>query len=283
MGKLFIVGTPIGNLNDVTKRQLETLENVDIILCEDTRHSLKLLNFYKIKNKLISYHKFNEKEKSPYLIDEIIKNNKNIALITDAGMPCISDPGYILVKQARENNIEVIGVGGISAVTTALSISGLDTKNFSFYGFFPRENKTKKRIIKEIKQSLIKVFVFYESPKRLIDTLTFLKEELNSFNICVCSDLTKLHEKVYYGNINKVLKELKDNSKSELGEYTFIIEKEEIEEEQEINYSIEALLIDIIIKNNLSMKEAVDKLNKETSFSKKDIYNASLNIKKIIG
>ena len=256
MGKLFIVGTPIGNLNDVTKRQLETLENVDIILCEDTRHSLKLLNFYKIKNKLISYHKFNEKEKSPYLIDEIIKNNKNIALITDAGMPCISDPGYILVKQARENNIEVI-----SAVTTALSISGLDTKNFSFYGFFPRENKTKKRIIKEIKQSLIKVFVFYESPKRLIDTLEFLKEELVNFNICVCSDLTKLHEKVYYGNINKVLEELKDNSKSELGEYTFII----------------------IIKNNLSMKEAVDKLNKETSFSKKDIYNASLNIKKIIG
>ena len=113
----------------------------------------------------------------------IIKNNKNIALITDAGMPCISDPGYILVKQARENNIEVIGVGGISAVTTALSISGLDTKNFSFYGFFPRENKTKKRIIKEIKQSLIKVFVFYESPKRLIDTLEFLKEELNNFNI----------------------------------------------------------------------------------------------------
>ena len=181
------------------------------------------------------------------------------------------------------NNIEVIGVGGISAVTTALSISGLDTKNFSFYGFFPRENKTKKRIIKEIKQSLIKVFVFYESPKRLIDTLEFLKEELVNFNICVCSDLTKLHEKVYYGNINKVLEELKDNSKSELGEYTFIIEKEEIEEEQEINYSIEALLIDIIIKNNLSMKEAVDKLNKETSFSKKDIYNASLNIKKIIG
>ena len=271
MGKLFIVGTPIGNLNDVTKRQLETLENVDIILCEDTRHSLKLLNFYKIKNKLISYHKFNEKEKSPYLIDEIIKNNKNIALITDAGMPCISDPGYILVKQARENNIEVIGVGGISAVTTALSISGLDTKNFSFYGFFPRENKIKKRIIKEIKQSLIKVFVFYESPKRLIDTLEFLKEELNNFNICV------------YGNINKVLEELKDNSKSELGEYTFIIEKEEIEEKEEINYSIEALLIDIIIKNNLSMKEAVDKLNKETSFSKKDIYNASLNIKKIIG
>lgn len=283
MGKLFVVGTPIGNLNDITNRQLETLKNVDIILCEDTRHSLKLLNYYNIKNKLVSYHKFNEKEKTPYLIDEIIKNNKNIALITDAGMPCISDPGYVLINKARENNIEIIGVGGISAVTTALSISGLDTKNFSFYGFFPRENKDKKNIIKEIKQSLIKIFVFYESPKRLIDTLTFLKEELNSFNICVCSDLTKLHEKVYYGNINKVLKELIDNDKSNLGEYTFIIEKEEIKEEEEINYSLEALLIDLIVKNNISMKEAVDKLNKETSFSKKDIYNASLNIKKIIG
>lgn len=284
MGKLFVVGTPIGNLNDITKRQLDTLKSVDIILCEDTRHSLKLLNYYQIRNKLISYHKFNEKEKTPYLIKELIDNNKNIALITDAGMPCISDPGYVLVNKARENNIEVIGVGGISAVTTSLSVSGLDCKNFSFYGFFPRENKDKKNIIKEIKQSLINVFVFYESPKRIISTLEYLKEELGSFNICVCSDLTKIHEKTYYGNIDKILNELKNNDKSELGEYTFIIEKLEKEEIKKEEISTEALLIDTMIKYNISMKDAIEKLNElSDNLSKKDIYNASLNIKKIIG
>lgn len=284
MGKLFVVGTPIGNLNDITKRQLDTLKSVDIILCEDTRHSLKLLNYYQIRNKLISYHKFNEKEKTPYLIKELIDNNKNIALITDAGMPCISDPGYVLVNKARENNIEVIGVGGISAVTTSLSVSGLDCKNFSFYGFFPRENKDKKNIIKEIKQSLINVFVFYESPKRIISTLEYLKEELGIFNICVCSDLTKIHEKTYYGNLDKVLNELKNNDKSELGEYTFIIEKIEKEKTKKEEISTEALLIDTMIKYNISMKDAIEKLNEiSDNLSKKDIYNASLNIKKIIG
>lgn len=284
MGKLFVVGTPIGNLNDITKRQLDTLKSVDIILCEDTRHSLKLLNYYQIRNKLISYHKFNEKEKTPYLIKELINNNKNIALITDAGMPCISDPGYVLVNKARENNIEVIGVGGISAVTTSLSVSGLDCKNFSFYGFFPRENKDKKNIIKEIKQSLINVFVFYESPKRIISTLEYLKEELGIFNICVCSDLTKIHEKTYYGNLDKVLNELKNNDKSELGEYTFIIEKIEKEKIKKEEISTEALLIDTMIKYNISMKDAIEKLNEiSDNLSKKDIYNASLNIKKIIG
>lgn len=284
MGKLFVVGTPIGNLNDITKRQLDTLKSVDIILCEDTRHSLKLLNYYQIRNKLISYHKFNEKEKTPYLIKELINNNKNIALITDAGMPCISDPGYVLVNKARENNIEVIGVGGISAVTTSLSVSGLDCKNFSFYGFFPRENKDKKNIIKEIKQSLINVFVFYESPKRIISTLEYLKEELGIFNICVCSDLTKIHEKTYYGNLDKVLNELKNNDKSELGEYTFIIEKIEKEKIKKEEISTEALLIDTMIKYNISMKDAIEKLNEiSDNLSKKGIYNASLNIKKIIG
>ena len=122
MGILYVVATPIGNLDDFTKRAIDTLKSVDIILCEDTRHSLILLNHYDIKNKLLAYHKFNEKEKVNSII-EMLKNGKNIAIITDAGLPCVSDPGYILVEQARLNNIEVIGVGGISASLTALSIS----------------------------------------------------------------------------------------------------------------------------------------------------------------
>ena len=142
MGILYVVATPIGNLGDISKRALDTLKGVDMILCEDTRHSLKLLNYYEIKKPLFPYHKFNEQEKVSSYINQI-KDGKNVALITDAGTPCISDPGYIIVKRAREEGLEVIGVGGISAIITALSVSGLDTKSFAFNGFFPRESKDK--------------------------------------------------------------------------------------------------------------------------------------------
>lgn len=279
MGNLYIVGTPIGNLNDISKRALETLENVDIILCEDTRHSLKLLNYYNIKKKLIAYHKFNEKEKTMSIIQEL-ENGKNIALITDAGMPCISDPGYILVKEASFKQIPILGVGGISAVTTALSISGFDTKSFTFYGFFPRETKYKKEIINYINNSDIKIFVFYESPKRLVNTLQYLKRELENFNITICSDLTKFHEKRYSGSIDVVLEQLVNNPNNELGEYTFIIEKE-IKTKQDQEQSLESLLVDIIFTNKLNMKQAIDFLSKNSNYKKSDIYNASLNLKKI--
>ena len=160
MGTLYVVATPIGNLNDMTKRAIQTLKDVDIILCEDTRHSLKLLNHYEIKNKLISYHKFNEKERTQSIIN-YLKEDKQIAIITDAGTPCISDPGYILIKEARLNNINITPIGGISALITALSVSGLKSDNFTFYGFFPREQKDKKELIKNIKNININTFIFY--------------------------------------------------------------------------------------------------------------------------
>lgn len=281
MGILYVVATPIGNLDDFTKRAIDTLKQVDIILCEDTRHSLILLNHYEIKNRLMSYHKFNEKEKVTSII-EMLKKGQNIALISDAGLPCVSDPGYILVEQARLNNIPVIGVGGISASLTSLSISGIDSSSFTFYGFFPREVKDKKELISNIKKSSVKTFIFYESPKRIIKTLEFLQENLGNAKICVCSDLTKLHEKSYFGFIDEVLKELKENPNVEKGEYTFVIENYKKEEEK-INLSIEARLIDIMITKNISLKEAIDILNKEDhNLSKKDIYNASLNLKNIL-
>lgn len=280
MGKLFIVATPIGNLSDISKRALDTLNNVDLILCEDTRVSIKLLNYYNIKNKLIPYHKFNEKEKTNYIINEL--QTKDIALISDAGTPCISDPGYVLVKEARENNIEVIGIGGISAVITALSISGLNTDSFTFYGFFPRVNKDKTNLIENIKKSNINTYIFYESPKRIINTLEYLYNALGNIRVSLSSDLTKLHEKTYYGNINDVLNTLKNNDKSTLGEYTLIIEKDIIKEEKQ-NISIEASLIDIVIKENVSLKESVNLLNaRNNDISKKDIYNASLNLKNML-
>ena len=279
MGTLYIVATPIGNLNDMTKRAIDTLKEVDYILCEDTRDSLKLLNAFNIKNKLISYHKFNEDEKVSSIIKDL-KDNKNIALISDAGTPLISDPGYILVKKVKEENISVIGIGGISAHTTALSVSGLNTDSFTFYGFFPRNKKDQNKLIKDIESSPINTFVFYESPKRIIKTLEFLNNSFPSLKVSVSKELTKLHEKNYFGNLKTVIDKMKSDEKIESGEYTFIIEKENKKEKEEISLSIEALLIDIMIKDSVSLKDAIDILNKrEDSLSKKEIYSASLNLK----
>ena len=282
MGNLYVVATPIGNLSDMTQRAVETLKEVDYILCEDTRNSIKLLNYFDIKNKLVSYHKFNEQEKVESIIKDL-KEGKNIALISDAGTPCINDPGEYIVKKAREEHIPVFGIGGISASITALSISGLDTKTFTYYGFFPREKKEQEELIENINNSDIKTFIFYESPKRIIKTIEFLAKELPNLKISVSKELTKLHEKNFYGNITEVLKEIKQDDKTSIGEYTFIIEKEEKIKKQEQNISIEAQLIDLIIKNNITIKEAVDLLNKENkNLSKKEIYNASLNLKNIL-
>lgn len=281
MGSLFVVATPIGNLADISKRAIETLENVDIILCEDTRHSLKLLNYYNIKNKLISYHKFNEVERSSSVIEKL-KSGLDIAIITDAGTPCVSDPGYVLIKKAKEEGIEVIGVGGISALVTALSVSGINSDTFTFYGFFPRENKDKKSVINEILESKIRTYIFYESPKRIIKTLKYIYENLGDVLISVSSDLTKIHEKNYYGRLSNVLKIMESNPNIELGEYVFIIENDIVRENIINNdISIEALLIDVVVKNNFSIKEGIDYLSKNSDYSKKDIYNASLNLKKI--
>lgn len=281
MGTLYVVATPIGNLNDMTKRAIETLKEVDIILCEDTRTSMKLLNNFNIKNKLMSYHKYNEQEQTKNII-KLLKQDKNIAIITDAGTPCISDPGYILVKEARENNITVIPIGGISALTTALSASGIETDKFTFQGFFPRETKEKTKLLEELTKTTIKVHIFYESPKRIIKTLEYLKNNLEIEKISIFKELTKLHEKNYYGSLEEVLNKLQNEEKTNQGEYTFIIKTKQ-KQEKEQNISLEALIIDKLIKEQKTIKEIVEILNKENkNISKKDLYNASLNLKQIL-
>lgn len=281
MGTLYVVATPIGNLNDMTKRAIETLKEVDIILCEDTRTSMKLLNNFNIKNKLMSYHKYNEQEQTKNII-KLLKQDKNIAIITDAGTPCISDPGYILVKEARENNITVIPIGGISALITALSASGIETDKFTFQGFFPRETKEKTKLLEELNKTTIKVHIFYESPKRIIKTLEYLKNNLEIEKISIFKELTKLHEKNYYGSLEEVLNKLQNEEKTTQGEYTFIIKTKQ-KQEKEQNISLEALIIDKLIKEQKTIKEIVEILNKENkNISKKDLYNASLNLKQIL-
>ena len=281
MGTLFIVATPIGNLNDFSKRAVETLKECDLILVEDTRQTIKLLNFFEIKKKMVSYHKFNEKERTMEIINDL-KNGKNIALVSDAGTPCISDPGYILVKEARENDIKVIGIPGCSAVITALSIGGLDTSSFSFYGFVPTENKAKKQLFNEIKTSKVRTKVIYESPKRIIKTLSELSIDIPECVVSVCSELTKIHEKCIYGKIDEVIKKMKDDPNSSKGEYVILIENEP-EIKKENNISLEAMIVDEMINKNCSIKEAINNINKNTdNISKKDIYNASLNLKDIL-
>lgn len=281
MGTLFVVATPIGNLSDFSLRGIETLKTCDYILAEDTRQTIKLLNHFEIKNKMVSYHKFNEEKKSASVIEDL-KSGKNIALVSDAGTPCISDPGYILVKHARENNIKVASVPGCSALIAALSAGGLDTSTFTFYGFVPTENKPRKELFESIKHSNIKTKVVYESPKRIIKLLKELKDEMPGCVICVASEITKVHESYEYGKIEDIYKKMKDNPDSLKGEYVILIQNEK-EDEKESAISIEAMLVDIIIKEKCSIKDAIKILNeKQKDISKKDIYNASLNLKEIL-
>ena len=281
MGILYVVSTPIGNLDDITKRAIDTLNSVDLIACEDTRTSSVLLKHFGIVKKTVSYHKFNEKGKSNSLISDLL-NGKNIALISDAGSPCISDPGSILVHEAIENNIEVIAIPGASAIITSLMCSGMDTSSFTFHGFLNRENKKMTLDLEKIKNDSSNIAIIYESPKRIIKTLEKINEVLSNPYICLCNDLTKKFEKKYYGNTLDVIKELNDNPNSELGEYVLLIEKNNETFDNKDNISNEALIIDEMVKANCTMKDAVKIVSEKYHISKNEVYNSSLNLKKLM-
>ena len=281
MGNLYVVATPIGNIDDISKRAIDILTNSDLILCEDTRNSSNLLNLLNIKNKLVSYHKFNEEERSKEIIN-LLKIGKNIALITDAGTPCISDPGSILVNKCIEENIDVFGIPGPSAVINALSISGLTISNFAFYGFLERKKNSQIEHLKEINENDIEIIVIYESPKRIIDTLNNINEVMNNPYIIVLNDLTKKFERKYYGSIDKVLKELKENKNYELGEYVIIIKKNKKRDKEENILTPESILIDIIVKEKCSMKDAIKLASNNKLYSKNEYYNASIRLKNLL-
>lgn len=279
MGTLYVVATPIGNLSDFSPRAIKTLKESDLILVEDTRQTIKLLNHFDINTKMISYHKFNESKRTEEIIKEL-KLGKNISLVSDAGTPCISDPGYILVKKAREEKIDVIGIPGCSAVITALSIGGLDTSSFCFYGFVPTVTKDKKRLFDKIKYSDIKTKVIYESPKRIIKLLSEIKKEIPGCVVCVCNELTKVHENAVYGKIEEVYEKMSSNVDAEKGEYVILINNEPIRSDATETISLEAKIVEEMKKNSCSLKDAIKKVSdKNEDVSKKDIYNASLNLK----
>jgi 16S rRNA (cytidine1402-2'-O)-methyltransferase len=278
MGTLYVVATPIGNLDDISKRAIDTLNEVDLIACEDTRTSSVLLKHFNITKKTVSYHKFNEKGKSNSLISDLI-NGKNVALISDAGCPCISDPGSILVNEAIKNNIEVISIPGASATITSLMCSGMNTESFTFYGFLDRENKKIIDSLEKIKNDSSNVAIIYESPKRIVNLLEKINEHMDNPYVCLCNDLTKKFEKKYYGKTSEVLTELNNNTKGELGEYVLLIEKDSMVKTIENQITNEALIIDEMIKNNCTMKEAIKLVSEKYKINKNEVYNSSLKLK----
>ena len=278
-GKLYLVPTPIGNLKDITLRALEVLQSVDEIAAEDTRTSLKLLNHFNIKKTLFSYHKHNEQGKSLDIINKL-NNGINIALITDAGTPGISDPGSVIVEKCIEENIEFEVLPGATAITTALVYSGLDTTKFIFRGFLPRENKERNPVIEELK-NVRDTIILYEAPHRLLNTLGYINENLGNRKIAVCRELTKLYEEIYRGRISEAIEFFTENRPR--GEFVLVIEgksDEDIKSEREAlwsDLSIEEHLIKVI-ESGIDKKEAIKIVAKERGLTKKEVYKYSVNL-----
>ena len=278
-GKLYLVPTPIGNLKDITLRALEVLQSVDLIAAEDTRQSLKLLNHFNIKKTLISYHQHNEQGKSENIIDQI-KEGKNIALISDAGTPGISDPGSVIVLKCIEQNIGFEVLPGATAITTALVYSGLDTTKFIFRGFLPRENKDRRPIINDLVDRS-ETLIFYEAPHRLLNTLEFLYENIGNRKIAMCRELTKLYEEIIRLPLIDAIEYYKVNSPR--GEYVLVIEgksKEAIDKDEKAKWDTLTIEehIEKYMREGVDKKDAMKKVAKDRSMSKSEIYKYSLNI-----
>ena len=219
MPKLYVVATPIGNLNDLTPRMREALERADLIAAEDTRVTMKLLNQFDLKKPMTSCHRHNEEGKAPQIVERMLAEDLTVALTCDAGTPGISDPGHLLVRACHEAGIPVEPVCGPSAVVTCLSVSGFDAREFAFYGFLPRERKALPDKLDAIRRAGVPVFVLYESPHRIVDLAEALAEKWPECLLCVCSDLTKKYERVYRGPAPEVLSQLRANASVEKGEY----------------------------------------------------------------
>ena len=267
-GKLYIVATPIGNLEDITIRALKILKEVDIIAAEDTRQTLKLLNHFEISKPLISYHRHNEDVKSNILIEKL-KNGENIALVSDAGTPGICDPGEEVIKKSIEEGITVIPIPGACAMINALIVSVLPTKEFNFLGFLPLNKKLRKEKLKEIENSE-KTIIIYEAPHKMKTTLLDLKNMLKNRKIVLARELTKIHEEFIRKNIDELLQEI-DNLK---GEMILIIEGNKIEnkEENELNNLSLEEHYKYYEKQGLDKKEIIKKIAKDRNVNKNEIY-----------
>lgn len=267
-GTLYIVATPIGNLEDITLRALRVLKEVDLIAAEDTRQTLKLLNHYEINKPLMSYHRHNEETKSEILIEKL-RNGENIALVSDAGTPGICDPGEEVIKKAIEDKIEVIPIPGACAMINALIVSGISTKEFEFLGFLPLNKKLRRQKLKEIENSN-KTIIIYEAPHKMKTTLGDLKEILKDRKIVLARELTKIHEEFIRKSIDELLSEI-DTIK---GEMILIIEGNKIDTEECKNFD-EISLEDhykLYEEKGLNKKEIIKQIAKDRNVNKNEIY-----------
>ena len=271
-GKLYLVATPIGNLEDITLRALRILKEVDYIAAEDTRTTLKLLNHFEIKKPLISNHRHNEDDREDFLINKL-KEGKNIAVVSDAGTPGISDPGEVIVKKAIEENIEVIPIPGACAAINALIASGLDTKEFVFIGFLPLNKKLRKEKLEEIKEEN-KTSIIYEAPHKIKDTLNDLKDIIGKRKIVLAREITKIHEEFIRGNIDEII----EKSQNLKGEMILLIEgnNEVVKENILNNLSLEEHY-NVYEKQGLNKKEIIKKIAKDRGVNKNDIYQYFIN------
>ena len=273
-GKLYLCATPIGNLEDITYRVVRTLNEVDLIGAEDTRNSIKLLNHFDIKTPMTSYHEFNKYDKAKQLV-EMMKEGKNIAIITDAGTPGISDPGEEVVRQCFEAGIQVPSLPGPAACITALTMSGQKTRRFCFEAFLPKDKKEKVAVLEELKNET-RTIIIYEAPHRLARTLKELRETLGNRQLTLCRELTKKYEEADKTTIDRAIE--KYNEKEPRGEYVLVIEgksQEEIQEENKQKW--ESMTIEEHMEYYISQgndkKSAMKLVAKDRGVSKRDIYN----------
>lgn len=265
-GILYVVGTPIGNLQDITLRALETLKSVDIIACEDTRHTRILLDRYEIKKPLVSYYKQKEREGTEKIVSDL-ENGANVALVTDAGTPCISDPGAILVAKCIELGIEVQSVPGPSAVATAMSVAGVYSPRFAFIGFLPEKKGDKDKLVDEIKGYDLPL-VFYCAPHDLERVISYLYEKMGDRPLTVVKELTKLHETVYKGTLGNI------EILNDKGEFVLIVEP--LEEKKE-DIDIEQELLNLI-NSGVSKKEAVKIVSSKYNLPKNEVYAVAVKL-----
>ena len=263
-GKLYLIPTPIGNLDDITLRAIKTLEMVDIVYAEDTRETLNLLKYLKINKKVESCHKYTEMKHKDIIV-QILKSGKNIGYVTDRGTPLISDPGNVIVDESIKENITVIALPGPNALLPAINMSGLSNERFLFYGFLnSKQSLAKKELIdlKDIKQTII----FYESPHRITDTLSQILDVFGNRNIAIVREISKLHEEVIRDNIENILK-ISDTLK---GEMVIIVEGNTKEETLEVNYTEE---IDKLLTQGYSKRDAIREIADKYNVSKNKLYN----------
>jgi 16S rRNA (cytidine1402-2'-O)-methyltransferase len=277
-GTLYLCATPIGNLEDITMRVLRTLKEVDLIAAEDTRNSIKLLNHFEITTPMTSYHEYNKIDKGRTLVTKLLEG-QNIALITDAGTPAISDPGEELVKMAHEAGITVTSLPGACACVTALTVSGLPTRRFAFEAFLPSDKKERKEVLECLKNET-RTIILYEAPHHLIKTLEELLETLGNRSATICRELTKKHETVFLTTLEEALKFYNENEPK--GECVILIKGRsfsEIKEESRAEWQRLSVKehVDMYIEQGMDKKDAMKAAAKDRGVSKQDIYKELLN------